>query len=67
MKLVGIECNQDRRAALLHLAAEIPAAILSDIVGIHVNTAGTWAEMAGRSWGDYPSLRDFVELGEPAG
>jgi hypothetical protein len=58
LKLVGIECNQDRRAALLHLAAEIPAAVLSDLVGIHVNTAGAWADMAGRPWGDYPSLRE---------
>ena len=58
LKLVGIECNQDCRAALLHLAAEILAAVLSDLVGIHVNTAGAWADMAGRRWGDYPSLRE---------
>lgn len=57
LKLVGIDCKQDRQAALLHLAGEIPAAILADIVGISVNTAGTWAEIAGRPWGDYPTLR----------
>ena len=49
--------QRDRRAALLHLAGEIPAAILADIVGIHVNTAGNWADMAGRTWVDYPTLR----------
>lgn len=41
-----------------HLAGEIPAAILADIVGVHVATAGAWADIAGRPWGDYPSLRE---------
>ena len=58
LKLIGVECNQDRHAALLHLAGEIPAAILADIVGVHVTTAGAWAGIAGRTWGDYPSLRE---------
>jgi hypothetical protein len=58
LKFFGIDCREDRQAALLHLAGEIPAAILADIVGVTVNTAGTWAELAGRPWGDYPSLRD---------
>lgn len=62
LKLVGIECNQHRRAALLHLAGEIPAAILSDIVGVHVNTAGAWADMAGRPWGDYPGSTRAEQL-----
>jgi hypothetical protein len=57
LKLIGVNCNQDRRAALLHLAGEIPAAILADIVGVHVITAGAWADIAGRPWGDYPALR----------
>jgi hypothetical protein len=61
LKLFGIDCNQHRRAALLHPAGEIPAAILADIVGVHVNTAAAWAEIAGRPWGDYPALRDPVE------
>lgn len=58
LKLIGVDCNQDRRAALLHLAGEIPAAILADIVGVHVTTAGAWADIAGRPWGEYPALRD---------
>jgi integrase len=61
LKRIGVDCNDDRRAALLHLAGEIPAAILSDLVGVHVNTATAWAEIAGRPWGDYPSLRDLTE------
>lgn len=58
LKRIGVDCNQDRRAALLHLAGEIPAAILADIVGVHVTTAGAWANIAGRPCGDYPALRD---------
>ena len=58
LKLIGVDCNQDRRAALFHLAGEIPAPILADIVGVHVITAGAWADIAGRPWGDYPALRD---------
>jgi hypothetical protein len=63
LKHIGVDCDDDRRAALLHLAGEIPAAILSDLVGIHVNTAVAWAEIAGRPWGDYPTLRDTGERG----
>ena len=58
LKLFRIDCKHDRQASLLHLAGEIPAAILADIVGVNVNTAGTWAQLAGRPWGDYPTLRD---------
>ena len=63
LKLFGVDCGQHRRAALLHLVGEIPAAILADIVGVHVNTAAAWAEIAGRPWGDYPMLRDPVDSG----
>jgi hypothetical protein len=61
LKHLGIDCNQHRRAALLHLAGEMPAAILADIVGVHINTAAAWAEIAGRPWGNYPTLRGPVE------
>lgn len=60
LKRIGIDCKRDRRAALLHLAGEIPAAILSDLVGVHVTTATAWAEIAGRPWADYPLMRSQV-------
>jgi hypothetical protein len=34
LKRFGIDCKRDRQAALLHLAGEMPAAILADVVGI---------------------------------
>ena len=39
----------------------MPTAILADIVGVHINTAAAWAEIAGRPWGNYPTLRGPVE------
>ena len=60
LKHLGVDCNRDRRAALLHFAGEIPAAILADLVGVHVDTAVAWGEIAGRPWGEYPTLRAVV-------
>jgi hypothetical protein len=57
MKRLGVECNGARRAALLQLAGRLPAAIVADLLGIHVATATQWAQIAGRPWGDYPALR----------
>ncbi len=57
MKRIGVECNDARRAALLQLAGCLPAAIVADLLGIHVATATQWAQIAGRPWGDYPALR----------
>ena len=58
LKLIGVDCAAARRSTLLHLAGEIPAAIVAEMLGIHISTATTWAEIAGRPWSDYPSLRD---------
>jgi len=57
MKRIGVDCNNAKHAALLHLAARLPAAIVADVVGVHIATATQWAQIAGRPWGDYPSLR----------
>jgi hypothetical protein len=57
MKHMGIECNGARRAALLELAGRLPAAIVSDLLGVHVTTATQWAQISGRPWSDYPAMR----------
>jgi len=51
-------------AALLHLAARLPAAIVADVVGVHIATATQWAQIAGRPWGDYPSLRGAATVSQ---
>jgi hypothetical protein len=58
MKRIGVGCNHARRAALLELAGRLPAAIVADLLGVHITTATQWAEIAGRCWADYPVLRE---------
>jgi hypothetical protein len=57
MKRVGVDCRDTRRAALLDLGGRLPAAIVADLLGVHVTTATQWAQIAARPWGDYPALR----------
>jgi hypothetical protein len=64
MKRIGVDCNDARRAALLELAGRLPAAIVADLLGVHVSTATQWAELAGRPWGDYPALRERDETAD---
>lgn len=54
---VGIHPQTSRHAALFQLAAEIPAPVLADLVGININTATRWAALAARSWTGYIAER----------
>lgn len=53
----GIAPARQRLTALHQLAAEIPAPLLADILGINPRTANTWSQLAGRTWTDYPHMR----------
>lgn len=50
---LGIGGQAARRAVLLQLAAEVPAAVLSDLLGITTGTAADWAHAAGGDWSRY--------------
>jgi hypothetical protein len=50
---LGINGQDARRAALLQLAAQVPAAVLSDLPGITTATAADWAHAAGGDWSPY--------------
>lgn len=50
---LGIEARAGRRAALLQLAAQVPAAVLADMLGITANTAVDWVRAAGGDWANY--------------
>jgi hypothetical protein len=50
---LGIDGQTARRAALLHLAADVPTAVLSDLLGITTSTAAGWAHAAGGDWSRY--------------
>ncbi|WP_405958145.1 XRE family transcriptional regulator [Streptomyces phaeochromogenes] len=53
----GISTRPARNGALMALAADLPAAILADLLGLHVNTAVRWVTYARRDWADYLATR----------
>jgi hypothetical protein len=53
LRALGIPVQAGRRAALTDLAAQIPAAVLADLLGLHPTTAVKWAHQAGADWTRY--------------
>lgn len=53
LRKLGIRAQPGRRAALTHLAAQLPAAVIADLLGIHPNTAVHWVHDAGGDWNRY--------------
>jgi len=53
----GITVRAARNAALAALAADLPAAILAGLLGMHVNTAVRWVTYARRDWFGYLASR----------
>lgn len=49
--------SSGRTAALLHLAAELPARVLADLLNLHVSTADRWVKAAGGDWSHYVAER----------
>ena len=57
LRSIGLQVLAGRNTALIHLAGEIPAAVLASILGLNPNTAVEWSKIAGRDWSEYVSLR----------
>jgi hypothetical protein len=53
----GIEARYTRNTALLALAADLPAPILADLLGLHITTATRWVDYARRDWSIYLAAR----------
>jgi hypothetical protein len=53
LALFGIDARAARRAALLQLAAELPAPVLAGSLGIATTTAVDWVKAAGGDWANY--------------
>lgn len=49
----GIDGRAGRRAALTQLAAELPAAVLAELLGISNGSAANWVRDAGGGWSRY--------------
>jgi hypothetical protein len=53
LRAIGIPTRAARRAALTDLAAQLPAAVLADLLGLHPTTAVKWMSQAGADWSRY--------------
>jgi hypothetical protein len=53
LRALGIYAKTGRRAALLDLAAQLPAAVLADLLGLAPGTAVRWMRQAGGDWSSY--------------
>ena len=54
---IGIECRAQRTTALLQLAAQVPAAILGDTLGLTPRTAVHWTAQGAGRWNAYAARR----------
>ena len=57
LRQLGIRPESTRPAALLALAASVPAPVLSELLGYCDDTANHWRRAAGGDWARYASLR----------
>lgn len=57
LKVLGMPIRPRRRGAMLALAAERPAPILSEHCGVHRARAAQWTRAAGRTYADYVATR----------
>jgi hypothetical protein len=53
LRVLGIDARADRRTALTHLGAHLPAAVLADLTGIHTTTAVGWTRHSSADWASY--------------
>ena len=53
LKNIGLHPRQARATALFTLAAQLPAAILARMLGIHIHAAVQWQKAASGDWMTY--------------
>jgi hypothetical protein len=53
LRTLGISTQAGRRATLVDLAAQLPAAVLADLLNLHPTTAVRWMREAGGDWNSY--------------
>jgi len=54
----GLDTRAARNTALITLAADLPAAVLAELLGLNVHTAERWIGYAKRDWTSYLAARD---------
>jgi hypothetical protein len=53
LRAIGVRALPGRRAAMTDLAAQLPAAVLADLLNIAPDTAVRWMHQAGAGWNRY--------------
>ncbi len=53
LRALGVYAKTGRRAALLDLASQLPAAVLADLLGLAPGTAVRWMRQAAGDWSSY--------------
>jgi hypothetical protein len=53
LRAIGIEPRRMRNSARAQLAAEIPPALLGELIGVNANTATRWAALTSGNWTAY--------------
>jgi hypothetical protein len=53
LRALGIPTQATRRTTLIDLAAQLPAAVLADLLNLHPTTAVKWTRQAGGDWTRY--------------
>jgi hypothetical protein len=66
LKRCGLTIRGGRNAALIGLAAELPAAVLTALLAIDIVTATRWAGYAKRDWTDFRAARHADAQQQPA-
>ena len=61
----GIDARPARRAAQTQLAAQVPAVVLAEMLGIHITTAVDWVHAAGGDWANYAATQAAQPDAEP--
>ncbi|MGW2564152.1 hypothetical protein ACWCXB_34065 [Streptomyces sp. NPDC001514] len=61
---MGIKARAGRNTALMELAGELPAVVLSDLLGIHISTATLWSQESGNTRPGYAAEVAQRELGK---
>jgi hypothetical protein len=62
---LGIDARAGRRAALIHLAAQLPAAVLADLLHLTPGTAVRWVNNAGGDWSRYAAALAAKSITSP--
>jgi hypothetical protein len=53
LRALDIPTQASRRTTLIDLAAQLPAAVLADLLNLHPTTAVKWMRQAGGDWTRY--------------